>query len=343
MPQWHRIVASRRMWRHHKNDRRHTMKTLSRWLAGALLACLAAAPAMAQHWPAKPIRLIVPYAPGGTNDRLAREYAEFLRKKLDQTVVVENHPGASTNIGSELVAKSAPDGYTFLLGIDGLATNQFTGPAPSFNPAQELAPVSLLTRVPCLIAANNNFAAANIADMISLARKSPDRYSISSASLILQVGQLNSGSKIRLNHVPYKGGAQASGDAIGGQVDMVMANVPVLAPFVRGGKLHALAVSSATRSAAFPDVPTLKESGLSDAVFSNWYALFAPAKTPEPIITQMAALARQFVEDPSVNKKLSSEGYQLEASTPAELAALLATDAAAAKVFVAAHPGMFKQ
>jgi tripartite-type tricarboxylate transporter receptor subunit TctC len=319
------------------------MKTTTWCMTGVLLACLAAAPAFAQNWPSKPIRLIVPYAPGGTNDRLAREYGEFLRKKLDQTVLVENRPGASTNIGSELVAKATPDGYTFLVGIDGLATNQFTGPAPSFDPQKELAPVSLLTRVPCLIAANNNFAGTSITEMIALARKNPERYSISSASLVLQVGLLNSGSKIKLTHVPYKGGAQASGDAMGGQVDMVIANVPVLAPFVRGGKLRALAVSSAKRSAAFPDVPTLKESGMSDAVFSNWYGLFAPAGTPEPIIKQMAALARQFVEDPAINKQLSSEGYQLEASTPAELAALLASDAAAANRFVAAHPGMFKQ
>ncbi len=314
------------------------------WATAALIvASLATGHVAAQDWPAKPIRLVVPYAPGGTNDRLAREYAEFLRKKLAQAVVVENRPGASTNIGSELVAKAEPDGYTFLIGIDGLATNRFTGPVPTFDPQKELAPVSLLTRVPCLIAANNNFAASSITEMITLARGNPERYSISSASLVLQVGLLNSGSKIRLNHVPYKGGAQASGDAIGGQVDMVIANVPVLAPFVRGSKLRPLAVSSATRSAAFPDVPTLKESGMSDAVFSNWYGVFAPAGTPERIISRMAALSRQFVEDPVINRQLTSEGYQLEASTPAELAALLVTEGTSASRFVAANPALFKR
>ncbi|MDX6008717.1 Bug family tripartite tricarboxylate transporter substrate binding protein [Cupriavidus necator] len=319
------------------------MKRRSWCITALLLACLPAGQAVAHDWPAKPIRLVVPYAPGGTNDRLAREYAEFLRKKLSQAVLVENRPGASTNIGSELVAKAEPDGYTFLIGIDGLATNPYTGPVPPFNAQKDLLPISLLTRVPCLIAANNQFAAANVADMISLARTHPDRYSISSAALVLQVGLLNSGSKIRLTHVPYKGGAQAAGDAMGGQVDMVIANVPVLAPFVRGGKLRPLAVTSATRSAAFPEVPTLKESGMSDAVFSNWYGVFAPAGTPEPVISRMAALSRQFVTDPAVSKQLSSEGYQLEASTPAELATLIHTDAAAASRFVAANPALFRK
>lgn len=315
------------------------------WCITALLLALApaAGTANAQQWPARAIKLVVPYAPGGTTDRLAREYAEWLRKKLPQPVVVENRPGAATNIGSELVARADPDGYTFLIGIDGLATNPYTGPAPSFNPEKELAPISLLTRVPCLIAAHNQFAAANVGEMIALARKQPERYSISSASLALQVGLLNSGSKMRLTHVPYKGGAQAAGDAMGGQVDMVIANVPVLAPFVRGGKLRALAVTSARRSAAFPDVPTLKESGMSEAVFSNWYGIFAPVGTPEAVISRMAALSREFVADPAVNKELSDEGYQLEASTPAELAALIHGDAAAAKRFVAANPTLFNK
>jgi tripartite-type tricarboxylate transporter receptor subunit TctC len=319
------------------------MKRRTWCIAALLLPLLPAGQVSAQDWPAKPIRIVVPYAPGGTNDRLAREYAEFLRKKLSQAIVVENRPGASTNIGSELVARAEPDGYTFLIGIDGLATNPYTGPVPSFNAQKELVPVSLLTRVPCLIAANPQFAATNVTEMITMARTHPDRYSISSASLVLQIGLLNSGSKMRLNHVPYKGGAQAAGDAMGGQVDMVIANVPVLAPFVRAGKLRPLAVTSATRSAAFPNVPTLKESGMSDAVFSNWYGVFAPAGTPEPIIKRMAALSRQFVADPAVNKQLSSEGYQLEASTPAELTALIHTDATAASRFVAANPALFSK
>lgn len=319
------------------------MRMWFRCSAGVLLSCLAAISAQAQTWPAKPIKLIVPYAPGGTTDRLAREYAEYLRKKLNQSIVVDNRPGASTNIGSELVAKAEPDGYTFLLGIDGLATNQATGPVPSFDPHKDLAPVSLLTRVPCLIAANVNFPAQSAAEMIQIARKNPDKYSISSASLTLQVGLLNSGSAIRLNHVPYKGGSQAATDAMGGQVDMVIANVPVLAPLVKGGKLRAIAVSSEMRSEAFPEVPTLRESGLSSAVFSNWYGLFAPAKVPEPIIARMAALSKQFVDDPQINHRLALEGYQLEASTPAELSALLVKDALSATKFVEANAGIFKR
>ncbi|AUL15652.1 Bug family tripartite tricarboxylate transporter substrate binding protein [Bordetella bronchiseptica] len=301
------------------------------------------AAAQPRAWPAEPITLVVPYAPGGTTDRLAREYADYLREHLKQPVLVQNRPGASTNIGSDYVVKSKPDGYTFLVGIDGLATNQATGPVPPFDPAKDLAPISLLTRVPCLVAAGPKFKGGDAAELIKLARTDPEKYSISSASLILQVGMLNRGSEMRLSHIPYKGGAQAAADAMGGQVDLVIANVPVLASFVRSGKLRALAVTSGKRSDAFPDTPTMLESGMSKSDFSNWYGVFGPKGTPPEVVERMAALSRDFVRDPVINKRLSDEGYQLESSTPQALAELIVRDAHSASEFVKANPGLFKQ
>ncbi|MGD9943275.1 MAG: Bug family tripartite tricarboxylate transporter substrate binding protein [Burkholderiaceae bacterium] len=320
---------------------------LTRREFGAGLAAAAAAlsipKARADNWPSKSVRLIVPYAPGGTTDRLARDLSEFLRRELRQTILVENRPGASTNIGSEMVARAEPDGYTFLIGNDLLATNPETGPQPGFDPHRDLAPVSLLTRVPCLIAAGPKFAGKDIVQMIRMARAAPNKYTISSAALDLQVGHLNSGSDISLVHVPYKGGAQAAADTVGGQIDMVIANVPVLAGLVRSGRLRALAVSSEQRVEAFPDVPTLRESGLSNAAFANWYAVFAPARTPAPVIQRMAELTRRYVEEPEVRKRMANEGSQLEYSTPDQLAQLLKQDAAQAQAFVKRNPVQFKR
>ena len=305
------------------------------------LATLPLQAAYASDWPSQPITLVVPYAAGGTTDRLARAFAEYLQTKTKQTTIVVNKPGASTNIGNTDVANAKPDGYTFLIGIDLLATNQATGPKLPFDPLSKLTPVSLLTHVPSFIAANPKFKANSAKEMILLARKDPEKYTISSATLILQVGFLNSGSDMKLSHIPYKGGAQAAMDAMGGQVDMVMANIPVLASLVRSGKLKALAVTSDVRAEAFPDVPTLKESGLSTAAFANWYSLFAPIGTNPEVINKMAKISSEFVQDPAVRKNLVTDGYILEASTPEQLRTLFKNDGAEAQRFVDANKTLF--
>ena len=315
----------------------------TKYLCGVVAIAATGLQAHAADWPSKPITLVVPYAAGGTTDRLARSFSKYVQDRTGQSTIVLNKPGASTNIGNMDVANAKPDGYTFLIGIDLLATNQATGPKLPFDPLSKLAPVSLLTYVPCLIAANPKFEANSGKEMIMLARKNPKEHTISSATLLLQVGLLTRQSDIDLTHIPYKGGAPAALDAMGGQVDMVIANVPVLAGFVRSGKLKALAVSSETRTEAFPDVPTLKETGLSTAVFANWYSLFAPVGTSPEIIDKMGAIAADFVKDPQVRKDLVADGYLLESSTPEQLRAIFEKDLDKARKFVNANKTLFAQ
>lgn len=297
--------------------------------------------AHAGDWPDRPIKLVVPYAPGGSTDILARQYAKFLSGETKQSVIVENRPGAATNIGGEAVARAEPDGYTYLWGVDTLATNPSVGPAPRFDPEKKLSGVSLIARLPGLVAVNPKFPAKNISELIELARKHPLQYTISSASLFLQVGLLQKYTHMELRHIPYKGGAPAATDAVSGQVNMVFANVPVLQALVTSGKLRGLAVTSAKRSAALPEVPTLRESGMPSAVFANWYAIFAPRNTPREIITKMAALSARFVNSGEARERLELNGYQLEASTPEQLDALLKQDTTQTRKFVEENPKMF--
>ena len=298
--------------------------------------------ASAAAWPDRPIRLVVPYAPGGSTDIVARQYAKFISETLGQSVVVENKPGAATNIGNETVARAEPDGYTFLWGVDTLATNPSVGPVPHIDVQKKLSGVSLVARLPGMVAANPKFPAQNIAQLLSMARQHPGQYTISSASLFLQIALLQKYTHMQLRHIPYKGGAPAATDAVAGQVNMVFANVPVLQALAQSGKLRALVVTSAKRSAALPDVPTLRESGLPNAVFANWYGVFAPKNTPRDIIMKMSALSKKFVDDPGIRNHLEHTGYQLEWSTPQQLDALLKEDTEQTRKFVQQNPDMFK-
>ncbi|KOF55419.1 hypothetical protein AD428_00795 [Achromobacter sp. DMS1] len=304
-------------------------------LAGCVLLAMTA-PAWAA-WPDRPIKLVVPYAPGGSSDLIARKYGSYVQSVLDQPVVIENKPGASTNIGSEQVVRASPDGYTFLWGIDTLATNPSTGPVPSFDPQKDLEPVGLVTRIPGLVASNVDLDAGSLEELLAKAKANPGKYSISSASLFLQVALLQAHSGISLTHVPYKGGAQAAMDAVGGQVNLVFANIPVLKPLVASGKLHPVAVTSAERSKSLPDVPTLAEGGVH-AEIANWYAVFAPKGTPAKIIERLNEITVGFVNDPKIRDELEPLGYLLESSSPEQLGALLRKDTAVTADFVRKNP-----
>jgi tripartite-type tricarboxylate transporter receptor subunit TctC len=286
-------------------------------LAGAAVA--APARASAGAWPDRPLRLVVPYAPGGTTDIVARQYAEFLRARIRQTVIVENRPGAATNIGTEAVVRAAPDGYTLLVGTTLLASNPAYGPTPGFDPITALQPISLLTVIPFLIAANPRFPARNAAEVIALARREPGRHTISSAQLDFQVALLAHRSGIELEHVGYRGGAPAMTDAISGQVSMVLALVPVLLPAVRDGSLAPIAVTGAERSPVLPGVGTMRESGQSTAEAVSWYGIYAPAGTPRPIIDRLSEETRAFTRDPEIAAGLTAMGVDPRGSTPEEL------------------------
>lgn len=290
--------------------------------AVAVLVCGVSASASAADYPQKPIRLVVSYPAGGSTDMIARLYAEKLGLELKQTVVVDNRPGAATNIGADAVAKSKPDGYTLLFGGGTPSINSIFGPQPPFDPIKAFEPVSMIARVPFVIAAHSKAPFSNLQEMLAKAKQAPGKYTVSSAQLHLYVEMLKSRGSAPFMHVPYKGGAQATTDAIGGQVDSVFALVPVLLPHIQSGNLKALGISSAQRIAALPAVPTFEESGVRYDI-GIWFGLLAPAATPEPIVRQLAAATQRIVAQEDFSKKLEQIGAQAVATTPAALRTLM--------------------
>ena len=232
-------------------------------LAVSVILGVATAPAHAQAQDfSQPIRIVVPYPPGGTTDLIARQFATFLTKEVGQQVLIDNRGGAATNIGADAVARSKPDGLTLLFGGVNQVINPAFGPAPPFDLLAAMEPVSLLARTPFIVAANPNAKFNTPKELIGAAKGAPGKLTISSAQLDIHVELLKSRAGINLLHVPYKGGAPATTDAIAGQVDMVYALVPVLLPHIQAGKLKAIGVTSARRAAVLPNTPTFVESGV---------------------------------------------------------------------------------
>jgi tripartite-type tricarboxylate transporter receptor subunit TctC len=295
-----------------------------RGLLGTVLAGLAA-PALAQPaWPQKPVRLVVPFAPGGTTDIIGRQYAEFLRARLGQPVLVENRGGAATNIGAEAVARAEPDGHTLLLGAGLLAANPVWGPKPAFDPLAAFDPIGLITETSYLVCAGPRFPAARTpADLVRIARAEPRQHTIASAQLDVVVGTVTRGLGIELEHIGYRGGAPAMTDAMAGQVDMCIALVPVLLPAVRDGKLHAIGCTGRSRSSVLPDVPSFAESGFPEAVQTSWNGIFAPAGTPAAALRRLERETAAYVGDAEVGAKLRDLGIEARGATPEALAALL--------------------
>lgn len=302
-------------------------------LVAAVAALLAITQSAFAAWPDKPIKLVVPYPPGGSVDMISRQYADHLGKTLGQSVIIENKGGASTNIGTGYAAKATPDGYTIFIGTESMSNNTVLGPVPSFNVVDDIAPVSLLTTIPSLVAANPKFDAENIQELVALAQLKPETYTIGSANLNLQMARIEKATDTQLTHVPYKGGAQASADAVGNQVNMVLASIPVLHPLVSAGKLKPLGITGTKRSPSLPDVPTFKEQGFEEAVFSSWYGVFAPKGTPQDIVEVINSATRKFVADPQIKSRLEGLGYELVASTPVELKAIVHRDIQLAQKF----------
>lgn len=298
-------------------------------LAAAVLMLVAASIALvqAQEFPAQPIRIIVPYPPAGSTDIIARHFGNFLSKELRQAVLIENRPGAATNIGAETVVKAKPDGYTLLFGGVGQVLNPIFGPVPAFDLMSSFESVSLVARVGFIVAANKNAPFSTPKELIAAAKAAPGKISISSAQLDLYVELLKNRAGVNLLHVPYKGGAPATTDAISGQVDMVYALVPVILPHVQGGRLKAVGVTSAKRIEVLPAIPTFAESGV-DYEASVWYGLLAPAGTPKAVINRLNAATEKIVASVEFAEKLSPSGVTAVSSRPEELHALLAEDTA---------------
>ena len=299
-------------------------KTSVRALAAAtaLAASFFLAPgAFAQDaYPNKPIRLIVPFAPGGSSDVLARIMAEELRVELGQSVVVENKPGAGGNIGGDLVDKAAPDGYTLLLAAAGpTVINPSLYTKMSFNPAVDLAPVTLLVRDHNLMAVNPSVPANTVKEFIAYAKANPNKLSFGSpgnGSPAHLGGELfNQMAGVSMTHVPYKGSGPAMNDLIAGQITVMIDNMPALLPQVQAGRLRALAVASDSRASGAPDIPTVSESGLPGFTFTAWKGLMVPAATPKSIIAKLHAAAAKILAKPAVSKRLVALGAEPVGST----------------------------
>jgi tripartite-type tricarboxylate transporter receptor subunit TctC len=295
-------------------------------LALASIAAAIALPAAAQdQWPTQTIKLVVPYAAGGTTDLIARRLGERLGRELGQTVVVENRPGASTNVGASAVANAKPDGHTLLLGSIFQLLNPAFGPDPGFDLLTKLEPVSLVAEMPFVLAANPKTPYSNGRELVAAAKADPKKLSVSHAQLDVSLELLNNKAGMELLLVPYKGGAPATTDAISGQVDMVYALVPVLLPHIQAGKLKALAVTTGRRLGSLPGVPTFTELGV-DYDVAIWYGLLAPAGTPKLVVDRLAAAAQKIMSSPEMGQKIRAVGAEPAWTKPEEFQGMLRKD-----------------
>jgi len=299
----------------------------------SLLAALCANVALAQAYPAKPVRLIVPFAPGGTTDVLARLVAQKLGDSLGQQFIIENKPGAGGNIGTELAVKSPPDGYTLVMSFDGtMAINPNTYAKMPFDPQKDLVAVANVAQVPLLIVVHPGVAARNIAEFVALAKASPGRINYSSAghgSTGHLTGELfRARAGISIVHVSYKGGGQAVQDLLGGQIQMLVTALPTVEGHLKGGKVRALAFTSSKRVPGAPEVPTLAESGYPGLEVLSWYGILAPAGVPQEIVRRLNAEINRVLQAPDVRERFVALGIEPSAGSPEQFAQVIRADTA---------------
>lgn len=297
----------------------------------AVLATIACVPAHASDYPAKPIRLIVPFSPGGTTDVLARFVAQKTSDAMHHQIIVDNRPGANGNIGAEMVAKASPDGYTLLMGFDGtLAINPSTYRKLPFDPLKDFATVVNVARVPLLIVATPKLPASTLPELVALAKKEPGVLNFSSAGLgstgHLAGELLKRRAGIDMVHIAYKGGGQALNDVLAGRVQLLITAWPTAGQFVRSGKLKAIAVTSATRIAEAPDVPTIAESGYPGFDVSSWYGIVAPAGTPRKVIDYLNREIVGVLKQADVKARLRSLGTEPIGGSPSDFHKTLQAD-----------------
>jgi tripartite-type tricarboxylate transporter receptor subunit TctC len=300
-------------------------------IAVLVLLPFAAPQVAAQAYPTKPVRMIVPWAPGGTTDILGRVIAQKMGEKWGQPVLVENRGGAAGNIGTEAAARSPADGYTLVLGtMSSHAMNQFLYEKMTFDPVADLAPISLVANVATVLVVNPSLPVKNVNELIALARAKPGQLNFASGGIAsfnqLCAELLKMSTKIDIVHVPYKGGGPAVADLVGGKVDMLFTGAPVTMSHIKSGRLKVLAVTDSQRSAALPDTPTMGES-VPGYEFNNWYGIMAPAGTPRPLIDLLNAEVHRILALPDVRERFSGMGADPTPSTPEKFAAVMKTDA----------------
>jgi tripartite-type tricarboxylate transporter receptor subunit TctC len=283
------------------------------------------------QYPAKPVRFVITFPAGGPTDVVVRLVGQRLTEEWGQPMIIDNRGGAGGIVGTEIVAKAAPDGYSFLVGTaGGMTINPALQSKLVYDPFRDFTPVGMLVMNPQILVAHPSVAAKNVKELVALAKSKPGQLNFASAGtgtathLGLELLKLTTG--LDAVHVPYKGGAPATTDLIAGQVQLLWVSIPSVLPHVKGGRLRALAVSTAKRSASAPDVPTVAESGYPGFEYSNWNALFAPAKTPAAIVRRVNASVVKALSEADVAQKLSSQGADPAPGTPEELARYMRND-----------------
>jgi tripartite-type tricarboxylate transporter receptor subunit TctC len=306
------------------------MKRLARNLAVALLLAPLGATA-ADAYPSKPLRMVITFPAGGPTDVVVRLISQRLTDQWGYPVIIDNRGGAGGIVGTEIVARATPDGYTFLVGTaGGMTINPALRSDLSYDPFRDFSPVGMLVVNPQILVAHPALAAKNIKELVALAKQKPGQLNFASAGtgtathLGLELLKLTAG--IDVVHVPYKGGAPAVTDLIGGQVQLLWVSIPSVLPHVKAGRLRALAVSTAKRTSSSPDVPTVAESGYPGFEYSNWNALFAPAKTPQPHVRKINAQVVAALNDPAIAQRLTAQGADPAPGTPEELGKYMRTD-----------------
>jgi len=284
-----------------------------------------------QSYPNRPIRFIVPFAPGGSTDTLARTVGQKLGEALGEQVVVDNRSGGNGNIGTDLVAHAAPDGYTILLGyIANLAIGPSLYAKLPFDPVKDLAPVTQLAVAPNILVVHPSVPAKNFKEFIAYAKANPQKVNFASAAVAspghLAGELLNHAAGIHMQHVPYKGSGQAVVDLVGGQVQVMVSGMSSVMPHIKAGRLRALAVTGAQRSPAVPDIPTIAESGFPKFEATAWYGVLVPARTPKAIITRLHDEIVRALKMPDVKERLESVGFEIVGSTPEAFGAYIKSE-----------------
>jgi len=311
---------------------------------GLLAGALAWLPnAGAQEYPTKPIRLVITYPPGGNTDLVGRALALKLGEFMGQQVVVDNRGGAGGVLGSMITAQSAPDGYTIMLGTSaGMVINPLLSRKLTYDPVRDFAPVSMVVIVPQLLVIHPQLPVKNVRELIAFAKAKPGYLNAGSSG----VGTPNHfGTEllkwlagVDIVHVPYKGGAPALTDLLGGQIQMAFSSVPAVLPHIKAGRLVALGVGSAKRSPALPNIPTIAEAGVPGYEYTTWYGVFAPAKTPRTLIARLNAEIVKAMETPDIKDRFTALGGDPDPGTPEELRAYMANESAKwAKIIKAAN------
>ena len=300
-------------------------------LSAALAFLGLAGAAHAQDYPSRTVKIVVAFPAGGPTDFVARVLADKLKGALGQSVIIENKPGANAAIGAESVAKSDPDGYTLFFTTAGaVVINPHMRANLPYDPIKDFAPITLVVNTMEVLVVKSDTPMKSATDLVAFAKSRPDGIAMASTGvgspphLALELFKGSSGANVL--HVPYRGAAPAVTDVVGGQVHAMFADLPVLMPQIKGGTLRPIGVGSKRRASVLPDVPTLDEQGIKDVYADNWYALFAPAKTPAPVIAKLNAAVNAVLKDPETAKKLIEAGADPAAGTPEQLAEFLKSE-----------------